>query len=61
MTSGRWPLLIPSANGALENSLGQRPRAEGRIPSEAVRGLIPAFEAKIHRTLSRLWGTNDNG
>jgi type I restriction enzyme M protein len=25
---------------------------------EAVRGLIPAFEAKIHRTLSRLWGTS---
>ncbi len=24
---------------------------------EAVRGLIPAFEAKISRTLARVWGT----
>ena len=24
---------------------------------EAVRGLIPAFEAKIQRTLARVWGT----
>ena len=24
---------------------------------EAVRGLIPAFEAKIARTLARVWGT----
>jgi len=24
---------------------------------EAVRGLLPAFEAKIQRTLARVWGT----
>jgi hypothetical protein len=28
---------------------------------EAVRGLIPAFEAKIARTLARVWGQKDNG
>ena len=26
---------------------------------EAVRGLIPAFEAKIQRVLARVWGTGD--
>jgi len=25
---------------------------------EAVRGLVPAFEAKIQRTLARVWGTS---
>jgi restriction endonuclease S subunit len=27
---------------------------------EAVRGLIPAFEAKIQRTLARVWGSNED-
>jgi restriction endonuclease S subunit len=28
---------------------------------EAVRGLIPTFEAKIARVLARVWGTTGEG
>ena len=28
---------------------------------EAVRGLIPRFEAKIQRVMDRVWGTDSNG
>ena len=60
---GRWRSLFLSAKGAIDYSLGHRPRTEGHRPLdaeaariEAVRGLIPAFEAKIQRVLARVWG-----
>jgi hypothetical protein len=35
-------------------------RTVAEFDAEAVRGLIPAFEAKIRRVLARVWGANED-
>lgn len=56
LASGPWPLPYPAPKVRSIPAWGHAPEAEaGRM--EAVRGLIPAFEAKIARTLARVWGT----
>ena len=54
---GRWPSdsAAPTVRTIPAWAIG--PGAEAaRI--EAVRGLIPAYEAKIQRVLARVWGTD---
>ena len=56
MASGLWPSSFSAPKARLMIAWGIAPRAEA-ARLEAVRGLIPAFEAKIQRTLARVWGT----
>ena len=56
MASGLWPLDSAAPKVQLIPAWANGPGAEA-ARLEAVRGLIPAFEAKIQRVLARVWGT----
>ena len=68
MASGLWPSEQTTAGLSRCPSNFSAPKARFIIAwatgpgaeaarLEAVRGLLPAFEAKIQRTLARVWGT----
>ena len=54
--SGRRPSDFSAPKARLMIAWGIAPGAQA-ARLEAVRGLLPAFEAKIARTLARVWGT----
>ena len=61
MASGLWPsehtqIQIPLPPLAEQERIVTELDAEA-ARLEAVRGLLPAFEAKIQRTLALVWGT----
>ncbi len=63
IVSGHWPSERASVQIPLP-PLSEQERIVAELDAEAarmeaVRGLIPAFEAKIQRVLARVWGTAD--
>jgi len=51
--------LIRPSRSIVRTTQPLRPEQEGivaELDAEAVRGLLPAFEAKIQRVLARAWG-----
>ena len=60
MNAGRWP-SSPRVHRALEIPLPEQRRLVAELDAEAaqmeaVRALLPRFEAKIQRVLARVWG-----
>ena len=63
MAAGLWP-SVRSAHSAIEIPLPPLPEQRRLVAEldaeaaqmEAVRGLMPRFEAKIQRVLGRVWG-----
>lgn len=65
MTSGLWPSRVAPGQIPLppkpeqERIVAELEAEAAKVEAakvEAVRGLIPLYEAKIQRTLARVWG-----